>query len=141
MATKKIKQVTKMLISAGKATPAPPIGSVLGPLGINLMQFCKEFNDLTSSMTGSVPALITVFDDRTFSFVLKTAPVSELVKQTLKITSGSKDPLRNKIGKLTKEQLRSIAEKKMEDLNCFSIEQAEKMVIGTCKSMGVGIEK
>jgi large subunit ribosomal protein L11 len=140
MATKKIKQVVKMLIAAGKATPAPPIGSVLGPLGINLMQFCKEFNDLTSSMSGSIPALITVFDDRTFTFVLKTAPVSELVKQTLKITSGSKDPLRNKVGKLTKDQVRAIAEKKMEDLNCYSIDQAEKMVIGTCKSMGVAIE-
>jgi len=132
--------VVKMLITAGKATPAPPIGSVLGPLGINLMQFCTEFNNLTSGMIGSVPAEITVYEDRTFTFILKVAPVSELIKQALKIASGSADPMRKKVGKLSRSQAEEIAQKKMEDLNCYDVASALKMVEGTARSMGVQIE-
>lgn len=139
MADKKVKQVVKMVIQAGKAQAGPPLGSTLGPLGINLMQFCKEFNDMTGSMSGAIPALITVYDDRSYSFILKTPPVAELIKQALGVQSGSGDPLRKKIGTLTKTQVTSIAEKKIVDLNCYSVEQAEKMVAGTARSMGVSI--
>lgn len=140
MADKKIKVQLKLVIQAGKANPAPPVGSALGPHGINLMQFCKEFNDQSASLTGSVPVLVTVFDDRSFEFIIKTAAVSELIKQTLKIESGSGTPNKTKVGKLTQDQLRAIAEKKMTDLNAYSVEQAMKMVAGTARSMGVTIE-
>jgi large subunit ribosomal protein L11 len=141
MADKKVKQVLKMVIQAGKAQAGPPIGSTLGPAGINLMQFVKEFNDMTASMTGAIPALITIYEDRSYSFVLKTAPVSELIKQALNLASGSGDPLRKKVGKLTYAQASEIAEKKMEDLNCYTVDQAVKMVAGTARSMGVQVEE
>jgi large subunit ribosomal protein L11 len=140
MADKKIKVQLKLVIQAGKANPAPPVGSALGPHGINLMQFCKEFNDKTSGMTGGVPAVVTVFDDRSFEFILKTAAVSELIKQALKIESGSGTPNKTKVGQLTKVQLREVAEKKMSDLNAYDVEQAMKIVAGTARSMGVTIE-
>jgi len=139
MAEKKVKVTVKMLIQAGKANPAPPVGSTLGPHGINLMQFCKEFNDMTSTMQGAVPAVVTIFDDRSFEFVLKVAPVAELIKQALKVQSGSGDPLRKKIGTLTTAQVREIAEKKLADLNAFDVEAAMKMVEGTARSMGVTV--
>jgi len=136
---KKIKAQTKLVIKAGAANPAPPVGSTLGPLGINLMQFCKDFNEKTATMTGGIPCVVTVFDDRSFEFILKTPAVSELVKQSIGVTSGSADPLKKKIGTITRAQIKAIAEKKMVDLNCHSTEAAEKMVEGTCRSMGVKI--
>lgn len=139
MADKKVKVQMKLVIQAGKANPAPPVGSALGPHGINLMQFCKDFNDQSSKLTGSVPVLVTVYEDRTFDFVIKTAAVAELIKQSLKLQSGSSEPNKKKVGKITKEQVKEIAEKKMVDLNCFEIENAMKMVEGTCKSMGVEV--
>jgi large subunit ribosomal protein L11 len=137
MAAKKVKAEVKMLIQAGKANPAPPVGSTLGPMGINLMMFCKDFNDRTSSMMGAVPVVVTIYDDRSFEFILKTPPVAELIKQMLKIEKGAASPSKQKVGTLTKAQITEIATKKMPDLNCFSVESAEKMVIGTAKNMGV----
>jgi large subunit ribosomal protein L11 len=139
MADKVIKAQVKLAIQAGKANPAPPVGSTLGPQGINLMQFCKEFNDKTSSMQGGIPVVVTIYSDRSFEFVIKTQAVADLVKQAINITVGAKDPLRQKVGKITRDQVRAIAEKKMVDLNAFSIEGAMKMVEGTCKSMGVTV--
>ena len=141
MANKKIKAVVKLVITAGKAQAGPPVGSTLGPLGINLMQFVKDFNTQTANMTGGVPALITVYDDRSFEFILKTPAVSELIKQAIDIKSGASDQVRKKVGKITKAQIRTIAERKMEDLNCYGVEQAMKMVVGTCRSMGVTVEE
>lgn len=140
MAEKKIKSQVKMLIQAGKANPAPPVGSTLGPLGINLMMFCKDFNDRTGSMVGAVPVVVTVFDDRSFTFILKTPPVAELIKQALKVEKGAANPSKTKIGTLTMAQITEIATKKMPDLNCFEIKSAESMVMGTAKNMGVLIE-
>jgi large subunit ribosomal protein L11 len=139
MADKVIKAQVKLAVQAGKANPAPPIGSTLGPQGINLMQFCKEFNEKTSSMTGTIPVVVTIYSDRSFEFVIKTQAVPDLIKQALNIKSGAKDPLRTKVGKITKAQVREIAEKKMVDLNAFDIEGAMKMVEGTCRSMGVTV--
>ena len=139
MAAKKIKAQVKMLIQAGKANPAPPVGSTLGPLGINLMMFCKDFNDKTSSTTGAIPVVVTVFDDRSFEFILKTPPVAELIKQALKVEKGAATPNKTKIGTLSADQVREIATKKMPDLNCYSVESAMKMVEGTAKNMGVAV--
>ena len=139
MADKKIKVQLKLVIQAGKANPAPPVGSALGPHGINLMQFCKEFNDSTAQLSGAVPVLVTVFEDRSFEMVIKTAAVSELIKQALKVESGSGTPNTKKIGELTLDQLKEIATKKMSDLNCYDVEAAMKMVAGTARSMGVTI--
>jgi large subunit ribosomal protein L11 len=140
MAEKKIKSQVKMLIQAGKANPAPPVGSTLGPLGINLMMFCKDFNDQTGSMMGAIPVVVTVFDDRSFTFILKTPPVAELIKQALKVEKGAATPNKTKIGTLTMAQITEIATKKMPDLNCFEIKSAESMVIGTARNMGVAVE-
>lgn len=140
MSAKKVKIVIKLVIKAGAANPAPPVGSALGPHGLNLMQFCKDFNDQTAGKQGSIPCVVTVYEDRSFDFVLKTPAVSELIKQELKINSGSGDPLKTKVGTLSKAQLRNIAEMKMVDLNAFNIEAAEKMVEGTARSMGVKID-
>lgn len=139
MADKKVKAEVKLVIGAGQAKPVPPVGSTLGPYGLNLMQFCKEFNDATAGMTGSVPCVVTVYEDRTFSFILKTPAVSELVKQALNIPKGAGDPLRQKVGVITKAQVLEIAEKKMPDLNCYTVEQAALQVEGTCRSMGVRV--
>ena len=138
-AQKKIKAVVKLVVQAGKANPAPPIGSTLGPQGNNLMQFCKDFNAQTATMTGVVPVVVTIFEDRTFEFILKTPPVSELIKQAIGVQSGSKDTLRIKIGTITKVQIKAIATKKMVDLNCYDVDKASQMVIGTARSMGVRV--
>jgi large subunit ribosomal protein L11 len=140
MADKKVKHEVKIVIQAGKAQAGASLGSTLGPLGINLMQFCKEFNDATGSMAGAVPALISVYDDRTFTFILKTPPVAELIKIAAGIPSGSSDPLRKKVGKITQAQVLEIAEKKIVDLNCYTVDQAAQMIRGTARSMGVQVE-
>jgi large subunit ribosomal protein L11 len=138
--TKPIKTTLKLQLEAGKATPAPPVGTALGPHGINLAQFCQQFNDATKDMTGSiVPAVITIYQDRSFDFVLKTPPASDLLKKAAGTEKGSGDPLRNKVGKVTKAQVREIAEKKMKDLNAKDIDAAMKIIEGTARSMGIEI--
>jgi large subunit ribosomal protein L11 len=141
MAEKNVKVQLKLVIQAGKANPAPPVGSALGPHGINLKQFCDEFNSATASTTGAVPVVVTVFDDRSYAFIIKTAAVSELIKQRIKLTSGSKTPNKVKVGNLTKADIRAIAEMKMPDLNSFEIEKAENMIKGTARSMGITVEE
>lgn len=137
---KKVNSIVKIQIPAGKATPAPPIGSVLGPKGINIAGFVKEFNDKTASQVGMIiPCVITIYDDRTFSFVLKTPPAAVLIRKEAGIEKGSGKPNKDKVAKLTKSQVRKIAEIKMPDLNASSIENAMSMVAGTARSMGVEV--
>ena len=137
---KKIKTVLKLQLEAGKANPAPPVGTALGPQGINIQDFCKQFNDATKDMMGDVvPAQITIYEDRSFSFILKTSPASALIKKAAGIEKGSKDPLKSKVGKITKAQVRQIAEKKMPDLNANDLDAAEKIIAGTARNMGVEI--
>ena len=137
---KKIKTVVKLQIKGGKATPAPPIGTVLGPQGINLMQFCKEYNAKTSNMVGQVvPVEVTVFQDGSFNFILKTSPAADLLKQAANIKSGSAVPNRNKVGTITQAQLREIAEAKLRDLSANDVESAMKIIAGTARSMGLTI--
>ena len=134
---KKIKTVVKIQIQAGKANPAPPIGTALGPQGVNLMQFCKEYNARTSNMVGQiVPAEITVFQDGSFTFVLKTPPAADLIKKAAGIPRGSAVPNRDKVGAISQKQLREIAEQKMKDLNARDVEAAMAIVAGTARSMG-----
>ncbi|HRQ42606.1 MAG TPA: 50S ribosomal protein L11 [Chloroflexota bacterium] len=138
---KKIKAVVKIQIQGGKANPAPPVGTALGPQGINLMQFCKEYNARTSNQVGQiVPVEVTVFQDGSFTFVLKTPPAADLLKRTIGIKSGSAVPNRDKVGKITEAQLREIAEIKMKDLNARDIDSAMKIIAGTARSMGLVIE-
>jgi large subunit ribosomal protein L11 len=138
---KKIKAMVKLQIPAGKANPAPPVGTALGPHQINIMAFCKEYNARTQSMIGSIiPAEITIFTDQTFSFVTKTPPVSDLLKKAAGVDKGSGVPNRNKIAKLTRAQVREIAETKMQDLNAVDIDGAIKQVEGSARSMGITIE-
>lgn len=138
---KKVKTIVKIQLPAGKATPAPPVGTVLGPHGLNLAQLVKDFNDRTAAMGDTiVPAEITIYEDRTYSFVLKTPPASVLIRKAAGLEKGSGDPLKNKIGKISKEQLRQIAEQKMPDLNANNIEAAERIIAGTARSMGVEIK-
>jgi len=140
MAVRKINAIVKLQLPAGKATPGPPVGSSLGPHGINIAAFTKEFNDRTASQAGLIiPVVITIYQDRTFDFVLKTPPAAVLVKKALGLESGSGAPNKTKVGKITMEQVRQIAETKMPDLNASSIESAISMIIGTCKSMGVTV--
>ena len=140
MAEKEITNVVKLQIEAGKATPAPPVGPALGQHGVNIMGFCKEFNAKTANQAGLIiPVVITVYQDRSFSFILKTPPAAVLIKKELGLESGSGVPNRTKVGSLTKEQVRKIAELKMPDLNAASIETAMSMIEGTAKSMGVTI--
>ena len=137
---KKVNSIVKIQIPAGKATPAPPIGSVLGPKGINIAGFVKEFNDKTASQAGMIiPCVITIYEDRTFSFVLKTPPVAVLITKEAGIEKGSGKPNKDKVAKLTKSQVRKIAEIKMPDLNASSIESAMSMIAGTARSMGVEV--
>jgi large subunit ribosomal protein L11 len=137
---KRVKAVLKLQIQAGKATPAPPIGTALGPQGINLVQFCKEYNEKTASMAGSVvPVEITIFEDRSFTFITKTPPAPDLLRKEVGISKGSAVPNRTKVGSISKAQLRKIAELKMKDLNVNSIEAAETMIAGTARSMGITI--
>ena len=138
MAEKEITNVIKLQIEAGKATPAPPVGPALGSSGVNIMQFVKEFNDRTANQPGMIiPVVITVYKDKTFTFITKVPPVAVLIKKALKIQKGSGKPNRDKVATITKEQVRAIAEQKMEDLNAASIETAMSMVMGTARSMGV----
>lgn len=137
---KKVKLVKKIQAPAGKATPAPPLGPALGATGINIGQFVKEFNDKTAHMGDIVvPAIVTIYEDRTFEIQLKTPPVSALIKKALKIEKGSDKPNKNKVGKLTMAQVREIAEQKLPDLNTKDVEAAMRTVIGTAKNMGIEI--
>ncbi len=137
---KKIKAIVKLQISAGQATPAPPVGPALAPHGLNLMEFCQKFNEATKSQAGStIPAEITIYEDRTYEFKLKTPPAPELLKKAAGIEKGSGTPNKTKVGKITKSQLREIAEKKMADLNADDIEAAMKIIEGTAKNMGIEI--
>ncbi len=139
---KSIKTVLKLQIQAGAANPAPPIGPALGQHGVNIAQFCQQFNEASKSMVGSiVPAEITIYEDRTFEFKLKTSPASDLLRKAAGVEKGSGNPLKNKNGKVNKEQIREIAEKKMADLNANDVEAAMKIVEGTARSMGIEIEK
>lgn len=129
-------------IPAGKATPAPPVGTVLGPAGINLGEFCTKYNDATKDKVGDIlPVVISIFDDRTFTFVVKTPPVAFMIKKYLKLKSGSSKGSKEIVGKLSQAQLREIAEIKLVDLNCYTVEEAMKIVAGTAKNMGVEIEE
>ena len=138
MAEKEVVNVIKLQIEAGKATPAPPVGPALGSSGVNIMQFVKEFNDRTANQPGMIiPVVITVYKDKTFSFITKVPPVAVLIKKAIGLKSGSGKPNKDKVAKITKDQVRAIAEQKMEDLNAASIEAAMSMVAGTARSMGV----
>lgn len=139
---KKVIAVVKINIPAGKANPAPPVGTALGPHGINLMQFCKEYNARTSSQVGQIiPAEVTVFSDNSFNFILKTPPTAALLKKAAGIDSGSAVPNRDKVGTVTKAQLQEIAETKMKDLNALDIDAAMKIVAGTARSMGITVKE
>lgn len=142
MAAKKIKAIIKLNLNAGAATPAPPTGPALGQHGVNIMEFVKQYNDKTATMRGQViPALITIFEDRTFTFILKTPPVSELIKQSIKLAKGSAEPHKTKVGKINMEQIKEIATKKMPDMGVSNLQSAINMVIGTCRSMGVEVKE
>jgi large subunit ribosomal protein L11 len=137
---KKVTAVVKLQISAGKATPAPPVGSTLGPYGINMMEFIKGYNEKTASQVGTiVPVEITIFEDRSFTFITKTPPAAELIKKAAEAAKGSGRPNLDKVGRLNQEQLRAIAETKMPDLNANDIEAAMKIIAGTARSMGVEV--
>lgn len=138
---KRVKAVVKLQIQAGKATPAPPIGTALGPQGINLVMFCKEYNERTAAMAGSVvPVEITIYEDRSFQFITKTPPAADLLRKEAKIEKGSATPNKAKVATLTHAQIRKIAETKMKDLNANDVEAAEKMILGTARSMGIAVE-
>jgi len=140
MAVKKIKTTIKLQIQAAVANPAPPIGPALGQHGVNIQEFCKQFNDATKEMGSDIiPALITIYEDRSFTFKLKTPPASDLLRKAAGIDKGSGTPNKSKVGKVTKEDLRKIAERKMADLNAYDVEAAEKIITGTARSMGIEI--
>jgi large subunit ribosomal protein L11 len=137
---KKVRAVLKIELQAGKATPAPPVGTALGPHGINIMEFCKAYNEKTAQQSGDVvPAEITIFEDRSFTFVLKTPPAVNLLKKAAGIEKGSAKPNKEKVGKVTRDQLRTIAEAKAKDLNAYDVDKALKMVEGTARSMGLEV--
>lgn len=139
---KKVSAIVKLQIPAGKATPAPPVGTALGPYGVNIMQFTKEFNAKTQDKVGLIiPVVLTVYQDRSFTFITKTPPAPVLIKKALNIQSGSGEPNKKKVAKLTKDQVKEIAEMKMPDLNAASVEAAMSMVAGTARSMGVEVEE
>lgn len=138
---KKIVGFIKLQIPAGQATPAPPIGPALGQKGVNIMEFCKQFNSRTQDKQGLIiPVVITVFSDKSFTFITKTPPASVLLTKAAKVEKGSGEPNRNKVGKVTKKQLREIAETKMPDLNANDVEAAMQMIAGTARSMGITVE-
>ena len=138
MAEKEVVKQIKLQIEAGKATPAPPVGPALGSSGVNIMQFVKEFNDRTANQPGMIiPVVISVYKDKSFDFITKVPPVAVLIRKTLGIQKGSGKPNKDKVAKITKEQVRAIAEQKMPDLNAASVEAAMNMVAGTARSMGV----
>jgi large subunit ribosomal protein L11 len=137
---KKVRAIIKLQLPAGQATPAPPVGPALGQHGANIMAFCKEYNEKTANQAGSiVPVEITVFEDRSFTFIMKTPPASDLIRKALGIDKGSAQQKRDKVGMLTRDQVRKIAETKMRDLNANDIDAAMKMVEGTARSMGVDV--
>jgi large subunit ribosomal protein L11 len=137
---KKVKALIKVQVMGGKATPAPPLGPALGQHGMNIAEFCQRINAATQDRLGEVvPAIITLYEDRSYTFILKTPPVSELIKKAAKIPKGSAKPLTEKVGKINKAQVREIAEKKMPDLNCTNIESAMRQVEGTARNMGVDV--
>ena len=139
---KPIKTILKLQLEAGKANPAPPVGTALGPHGVNIQDFCKKFNDATKEMIGDVvPAEITIYEDRSFDFKLKTPPASALLKKAAGIEKGAANPLTQKVGKVTKEDIRKIAERKMVDLNAYDVEAAMKIIEGTARNMGIEVEK
>ncbi len=138
---KKVIAVVKLQISAGKATPAPPVGTALGPHGVNIMGFCKEFNAKTSDQVGMIiPVVLTVYQDRSYSFITKTPPVAVLLKKAIGIESGSGEPNKNKVATISKDKVKEIAEVKMPDLNANTVEAAMSMVAGTARSMGIVVE-
>ena len=137
---KPIKTVIKLQLDAGKANPAPPVGTALGPHGVNIQDFCKQFNEATKDMTGDVvPAEITIYEDRSFIFKLKTPPASALLRKAAGVEKGSGEPHKTKVGKVTKADVRAIAERKMADLNTNDIDAAEKIIAGTARSMGIEV--
>jgi large subunit ribosomal protein L11 len=139
---KKINAVVKLHIPAGKATPAPPVGTALGPQGVNIMEFCKAYNAKTSAKEQEgliIPVVITIYSDRSFTFITKTPPVAILVKKALSLAKGSAEPNKNKVGKITMQQVEEIAKIKLPDLNSFSLESAMAQVKGACRSMGVEV--
>ena len=141
MAKEVVKKI-KLQIPAGKATPAPPVGTVLGPAGINLQEFCTKFNDATKDKMGDiVPVEISLYEDRTFDFILKTPPAAFLIKKAAKIQKGSTKGSKEIVGKLSKEDLRQIAETKLPDLNAYDVESAMKIIAGTAKNMGIEVEE
>ncbi len=139
-AKKKVAALVKVALNAGSATPAPPVGTALGPHGVNIMDFCKQYNAATEAMRGTViPVEITIYEDRTFSFITKTPPAAELIKKAAGIKSGSANPLKDKVASITRDQVREIAQTKMPDLNANDIEAAMKIVEGSARSMGVTV--
>jgi large subunit ribosomal protein L11 len=137
---KKVRAVVRIQLEAGKATPAPPVGPALGQHAINIMQFCKEYNEKTSSQAGQiVPAEVTVFEDRSFTFVLKTPPASDMLRKAAGVDKGSSAQKRDKVGSISKQQLREIATAKMRDLNAADVEAAERMIEGSARSMGIEV--
>jgi large subunit ribosomal protein L11 len=138
---KKIAAVVKVQLQAGAATPAPPVGTALGPHGVNIMDFCRQYNAATESQRGNiVPAEITIYEDRTFTFITKTPPAAELIKKAAGVEKGSSEPHKTKVGTVTAAQIREIAQTKMPDLNATTIEAAEQIVAGTARSMGITVQ-
>ncbi len=137
---KKVKAVVKLQIHAGKATPAPPIGPALGQHGVNIMAFCKEYNERTASLVGQIiPVEITIYEDRSFTFVTKTPPAADLLRRAAGVEKGSGNPKRDKVGRVTRQQIREIAELKVRDLNTTDLEAAMRMIEGTARSMGIEV--
>jgi large subunit ribosomal protein L11 len=137
---KRVRAVVKLQIPAGKANPAPPIGTALGPQGVNIMAFCKEYNERTAGQVGTIiPAEITIYEDRSFTFITKTPPVTDLLKKAAGVEKGSPTPSKTNVGTISRDQLREIAEIKMKDLNVIDIGGAERMVEGTARSMGITV--
>ena len=137
---KKVAALVKVALNAGSATPAPPVGTALGPHGVNIMEFCKQYNAATEPMRGNViPVEITIYEDRTFTFITKTPPAAELIKKAAGLTKGSSTPHTSKVGKISKDQVREIATTKMADLNANDLDQAEKIIAGTARSMGITV--
>ena len=142
MAKKKVKAVVKIQLEAGKATPAPPVGTALGPHGVNIMEFCKTYNERTASMAGQVvPVELTIFEDRSFTFVTKTPPAAALLKKAAGIEKGSARPNKDKVGKVSQQQVREIAQLKLKDLNAFEVDSAMRMIEGTARSLGIEVIK